>query len=84
MFEKRRFKKFLNFVANLDENNPKTLQDVDPQKMKMRDLYQKFDLGVDVVDFTGHSLALYRTDESVVFVVIVYSKLCFVCSFYVL
>uniref|UniRef100_A0A3Q3W8A8 Rab GDP dissociation inhibitor n=1 Tax=Mola mola TaxID=94237 RepID=A0A3Q3W8A8_MOLML len=63
MFEKRRFKKFLNFVANLDENNPKTLQDVDPQKMKMRDLYQKFDLGVDVVDFTGHSLALYRTDD---------------------
>lgn len=62
LFEKRRFRKFLVFVANFDENDPKTLEGVDPKKTTMRDVYKKFDLGQDVVDFTGHALALYRTD----------------------
>lgn len=67
LFEKRRFKKFLGFVANMDVNDPKTLDGVDPQKTTMRELYSKFSLGPDVVDFTGHALALYGTDESVLF-----------------
>ncbi|ETE58253.1 Rab GDP dissociation inhibitor alpha, partial [Ophiophagus hannah] len=36
---------------------------VDPKRTTMRDIYKKFDLGQDVIDFTGHALALYRTDE---------------------
>lgn len=63
MFEKRRFRKFLVFVANFDENDAKTFEGVDPQNTSMRDVYRKFDLGQDVIDFTGHALALYRTDE---------------------
>uniref|UniRef100_A0A8C1CHZ2 Rab GDP dissociation inhibitor n=1 Tax=Cyprinus carpio carpio TaxID=630221 RepID=A0A8C1CHZ2_CYPCA len=63
MFEKRRFRKFLVFVANFDENDPKTFEGVDPKLTTMGDVYKKFDLGQDVVDFTGHALALYRTDE---------------------
>lgn len=63
MFEKRRFRKFLVFVANFDENDPKTFEGVDPKTTTMRDVYKKFDLGQDVIDFTGHALALYRTDE---------------------
>ncbi|XP_059817941.1 rab GDP dissociation inhibitor alpha [Hypanus sabinus] len=65
MFEKRRFRKFLLFVAAYDENDPKTQQDMDPVKSTMRDVYKKFDLGQDVMDFTGHALALYRTDDYV-------------------
>uniref|UniRef100_A0A667YWG1 Rab GDP dissociation inhibitor n=1 Tax=Myripristis murdjan TaxID=586833 RepID=A0A667YWG1_9TELE len=60
---KRRFRKFLLFIANFDENDPKTMEDVDPQKTMMKDVFKKFDLGQDVIDFTGHSLALYRTDD---------------------
>ncbi|KAM9312595.1 rab GDP dissociation inhibitor beta [Gastrophryne carolinensis] len=63
MFEKRRFRKFLSYCANFDENDPKTWEGVDPKKTTMAELYKKFDLGQDVVDFTGHALALYRTDE---------------------
>ncbi|XP_071381652.1 rab GDP dissociation inhibitor alpha isoform X2 [Centroberyx affinis] len=63
MFEKRRFRKFLVFVANFDENDPKTFEGVDPKNTTMRDVYKKFDLGQDVIDFTGHALALYRTDD---------------------
>ncbi|KAG9467305.1 hypothetical protein GDO78_015197 [Eleutherodactylus coqui] len=63
MFEKRRFRKFLVFVANFDENDSKTFEGVDPKTTTMRDVYKKFDLGQDVIDFTGHALALYRTDD---------------------
>ncbi|XP_065427348.1 rab GDP dissociation inhibitor alpha isoform X2 [Chrysemys picta bellii] len=63
MFEKRRFRKFLVFVANFDENEPQTLEGVDPCGTPMRDVYERFDLGQDVIDFTGHALALYRTDD---------------------
>uniref|UniRef100_A0AAY4EMP1 Rab GDP dissociation inhibitor n=1 Tax=Denticeps clupeoides TaxID=299321 RepID=A0AAY4EMP1_9TELE len=63
MFEKRRFRKFLVFIANFDDNDPKTFEGVDPKVTTMRDVYKKFDLGQDVIDFTGHALALYRTDD---------------------
>ncbi|KAL2104362.1 hypothetical protein ACEWY4_001230 [Coilia grayii] len=63
MFEKRRFRKFLVFVANFDENDTKTFEGVDPKTTTMGEVYKKFDLGQDVIDFTGHALALYRTDE---------------------
>lgn len=66
LFEKRRFRKFLVFVANFDENDSKTMEGVDPKKTTMREVYKKFDLGQDVIDFTGHAIALYRTDEWVV------------------
>lgn len=73
LFEKRRFRKFLCYIANFDENNPKTMEGVDPKTTKMRDIYQKFSLGQEVIDFTGHSLALYRTDESVHFILLLHS-----------
>ncbi|KAJ6666298.1 hypothetical protein lerEdw1_000570 [Lerista edwardsae] len=63
LFEKRRFRKFLVYVANFDENDSRTFEGVDPKKNTMRDVYKKFDLGQDVIDFTGHALALYRTDD---------------------
>lgn len=63
LFEKRRFRKFLVYVANFDENDARTFEGIDPKKTAMREVYKKFDLGQDVIDFTGHALALYRTDE---------------------
>ena len=63
IFEKRRFRKLLIFIANFDENDPKTMEGVDPQKTTMRQVYDKYSLGPEVQAFTGHSLALYRTDE---------------------
>lgn len=63
LFEKRRFRNFLVFTANYDVNDPKTMQGVDPKTTTMREVYKKFSLGQDVIDFTGHALALYRTDD---------------------
>ncbi|XP_059181824.1 rab GDP dissociation inhibitor beta [Centropristis striata] len=63
IFEKRRFKNFLQYVTNYDESNPKTMDGIDAKTDTMRVLYKKYSLGPDVMDFTGHSLALYRTDD---------------------
>uniref|UniRef100_A0A8C5KBG1 Rab GDP dissociation inhibitor n=1 Tax=Jaculus jaculus TaxID=51337 RepID=A0A8C5KBG1_JACJA len=63
LFEKCCFRKFLVYVASFDEKDPRTFEGVDPKKTTMREVYKKFDLGQDIIDFTGHSLALYRTDD---------------------
>lgn len=62
LFEKRRFKNFLVFVQDFDENNPKSWKDVDPNVMTMEELYKKHGLDVNTCDFVGHALALYRDD----------------------
>jgi Rab GDP dissociation inhibitor len=63
LFEKRRFKNFLVFVQDFDENDPKTWKDIDPKNMTMEDVYKKFGLDANTSDFVGHALALQRDDE---------------------
>uniref|UniRef100_G3N8B7 Rab GDP dissociation inhibitor n=1 Tax=Gasterosteus aculeatus aculeatus TaxID=481459 RepID=G3N8B7_GASAC len=62
MFDRRRFKKLLLFALSFDVRNPRTCQDVDPNKMTTRDLFCRFDLGLDVMEFTGHAIALHGSD----------------------
>lgn len=63
IFEKRRFRNFLIFVQDFQEDNPKTWKDVDPQRMSAFQLYTKFGLDKNTQDFTGHALALYLNDD---------------------
>lgn len=42
---------------------PRTFEGVDPKKTAVREVDNKFDLGQEVIDFTGHALALDRTDD---------------------
>ncbi|XP_031780745.1 rab GDP dissociation inhibitor beta isoform X2 [Nasonia vitripennis] len=63
IFEKRRFKNFLLWVQNMQEDDPKTWDNFDPFKNPMSALYSKFNLDKNTQDFTGHALALYRNDE---------------------
>lgn len=63
IFEKRRFRNFLIFVQDFQENDPKTWKDVDPQRMSALQLYTKFGLDKNTQDFTGHALALYLNDD---------------------
>jgi len=65
IFEKRRFRNFLIFVQDFQENDPKTWKDVDPQRMSALQLYTKFGLDKNTQDFTGHALALYLNDDYV-------------------
>ncbi|XP_075893052.1 rab GDP dissociation inhibitor alpha [Nelusetta ayraudi] len=63
MFDKRRFRKLLLFIQNFNERNPRTYQDIDPNKTTTRDLLSRFDLGQDVMEFTGHAIALHNNDS---------------------
>ena len=44
MFEKRRFRKFLIFSNDFDENNPATFQGIDPKSTPMSAVFAKFGL----------------------------------------
>eukprot|EP00127_Corallochytrium_limacisporum_P000863 Clim_evm6s28 gene=Clim_evmTU6s28 len=63
IFEKRRFRKLIIFVAQLDFNNRQTWEDVDIDKWTARQLFGKFGIDGNTIDFTGHSLALYSDDS---------------------
>ncbi|KAK2862104.1 hypothetical protein Q5P01_001637 [Channa striata] len=51
------------FALNFDVGNPRTYQDVDPNKTTTRDLFSRFDLGLDVIEFIGHAIALHTSDS---------------------
>lgn len=63
LFEKRRFRKFLMWAQNLDEQDPKTWDGIDPFRATPADVYSKFSLDHNTVDFIGHAIGLYLNDE---------------------
>lgn len=52
LFEKRRFRSFLQWVLEFDEADPKTFKDKDPHE-PMAEVYKKFGLDKGTIDFTG-------------------------------
>jgi len=62
LLEKRRCGKFLEFVGNYDETDPKTWQGHDLTKMTTQQLFSEFGLKPDTVDFIGHAMALRSND----------------------
>lgn len=61
LLEKTRCMKFFQFVATFDLKNPPS--DVDPARTSMAELYHRFGLQPDTIDFVGHALALYIDDS---------------------
>ena len=65
IFEKRRFRNFLVFAQEFDENDPKTWKGLDPNNSTAAQCYEKFGVDMNTQDFTGHALALHLNDELV-------------------
>eukprot|EP01027_Heterolobosea_sp_BB2_P025629 GEZU01039334.1.p2 GENE.GEZU01039334.1~~GEZU01039334.1.p2 ORF type:complete len:444 (+),score=192.55 GEZU01039334.1:117-1448(+) len=63
IFEKRRARNFLLYVQGYKEDDPKTHQGLDLTKVTMRELYNKYSLANDTIDFIGHAIALYTNDN---------------------
>ncbi|KAL2815691.1 GDP dissociation inhibitor [Aspergillus granulosus] len=63
LFEKRRAKKFLEWVGDFKEEDPSTHQGLNIATCTMKDVYDKFSLEDNTRDFVGHSMALYQSDE---------------------
>jgi len=63
IFEKRRFRNFLGWTITLDEADPKTWKDIDIMKPTLPQVFQKFGIDRNTVDFVGHSICLYLNDH---------------------
>jgi Rab GDP dissociation inhibitor len=63
LWEKKRLRNFYIFVSDVDLNDPKTWKDIDFNKMNMREVYKKYKLEDNTIDFLGHAVALYRNDD---------------------
>lgn len=63
MFEKRRMKKFLEFITNYKEEDITTHCKIDLNKSNMRDVYENFNLENGTKDFIGHGMALWSNDD---------------------
>ncbi|GMI83756.1 RAB GDP-dissociation inhibitor [Hibiscus trionum] len=63
LFEKRRARKFFIYVQDYEENDPKSHEKLDLNKVTVRKLTSKYGLEDDTVDFIGHALALHNDDS---------------------
>ena len=63
LFEKRRAKKFLEWVGAFKEDDPASYGGLALDRCTMREVYDKYGLEASTRDFIGHSMALYQTDE---------------------
>lgn len=63
LFEKRRYRNLLIYIHDFDINDPKTWKDLDPKNTTAAELFKKFGVDANTQDFTGHALALYRSEE---------------------
>jgi len=63
LFEKRRAKKFFEFLQNWRDEDPATHQGVDLDVDTMKTVYEKFGLEPGTQDFIGHAMALYLDDD---------------------
>ncbi|KAI4123061.1 MAG: hypothetical protein LQ338_005457 [Usnochroma carphineum] len=63
LFEKRRAKKFLEWVGAFKEDDPATYGGLNLNQCTMKEVYDKFGLEATTRDFIGHSMALFQTDD---------------------
>lgn len=63
LFEKRRAKKFFEYMQNWREDDPSTHQGLDINSVPMSAVYEKFGLEPGTQDFIGHAMALYLDDS---------------------
>jgi len=63
MFEKNRFKNFLQDVLGWDDNNPKTWKGIDPNKTLPSEMLTTYKFEDSTKDFLGHALALYSAED---------------------
>jgi Rab GDP dissociation inhibitor len=63
ILEKRRCQKFLEYIGEWEEGNPKTHQGLDLKKQSIKEVFDHFGLKPDTIDFIGHAMALRDNDS---------------------
>ena len=68
IFEKRRFRNFLQYAQEIKVEDQKTWKNFDIQNDTMQKCFEKFGVDSNTSEFTGHALALHLDDKFVVIV----------------
>lgn len=63
ILEKRRMKKFLEWIGYYEEDDVKTHQGLDLDKNTMEEVYYKFGFGSNTREFIGHAMALWTNED---------------------
>jgi Rab GDP dissociation inhibitor len=63
LFEKKRCMNFYKYVENVEVEDNKTWKDIDINTQPMKDVYKKYKLEDNTIDFLGHAVALHTSDE---------------------
>ena len=63
MFEKKRLMNFYKYIENVDMEDKKTWKDLDLETATMNDVFGKYKLDGQTIDFLGHAVALYIDDD---------------------
>eukprot|EP00758_Cryptobia_borreli_P008140 Tbor_TRINITY_DN5360_c2_g4::TRINITY_DN5360_c2_g4_i1::g.4155::m.4155/K17255/GDI1_2; Rab GDP dissociation inhibitor len=62
-FEKRSAASFFSFMSNYDPEKPETHKGYNLHEITMNELFKKFKLGNDTIDFVGHTVALHTSED---------------------
>jgi Rab GDP dissociation inhibitor len=63
LFEKKRCRDFYMFAEQFNENDKSTWKNMDLENMQMKDVYKRFKLEPNTIDFLGHAVALHIDDK---------------------
>lgn len=63
IFQKRRFKNFITYVNDHDQDDPKTWEKKDASVVSAHELFKYWKLDDNTIAFVGHALALYQDDS---------------------
>eukprot|EP00826_Nyctotherus_ovalis_P024745 TRINITY_DN1909_c0_g1_i3.p1 TRINITY_DN1909_c0_g1~~TRINITY_DN1909_c0_g1_i3.p1 ORF type:complete len:371 (+),score=68.33 TRINITY_DN1909_c0_g1_i3:280-1392(+) len=63
LMEKRRCRNFLIYVNKYDQKDPKTMDKFDGSKQNAQELFKKFGLEPNTIDFIGHAMGLFLNDN---------------------
>jgi Rab GDP dissociation inhibitor len=62
MFEKKRVINLYKMIENFKVDDEKTWKGIDVRKAPMKDVFAKYNLEENTIDFLGHAVALHHQD----------------------
>jgi Rab GDP dissociation inhibitor len=63
LWEKKRCKNFFVYIQDIELNDPKTYGEINIKKQPMSEVFKKFKLESNTIDFIGHAVAMHINDE---------------------
>lgn len=63
LWEKKRCKNFFVYIQDIEEDNPDTWGKIDIKTQPMADVFKKFKLEANTIDFIGHAVAMHINDN---------------------